>query len=87
MSFNVVIPARLNSSRLKEKVLIEINDVPMVIHVAKKASLSPKLPYNDLRQHKPMQIIMSRRVHGSADSPNENQAPNFRAARNLTRTN
>lgn len=40
MSFNVVIPARLNSSRLKEKVLIEINDVPMVIHVAKRASLS-----------------------------------------------
>jgi len=40
MSFNVVIPARLNSSRLKEKVLIEINGIPMVIHVAQRASLS-----------------------------------------------
>ena len=40
MSFKVVIPARLNSSRLKEKVLIEINGVPMVIHVAQRASLS-----------------------------------------------
>lgn len=40
MSFKVIIPARLNSSRLKEKVLIEINDMPMVIHVAQRASLS-----------------------------------------------
>ena len=40
MSFNVVIPARLNSSRLEEKVLIEINGIPMVIHVAQRASLS-----------------------------------------------
>ena len=40
MSFNVVIPARLNSSRLEEKVLIELNGIPMVIHVAKRASLS-----------------------------------------------
>ena len=40
MSFNVVIPARLNSSRLKEKVLIEIHGIPMVIHVAQRASLS-----------------------------------------------
>lgn len=40
MSFIVVIPARLNSSRLKEKVLIEINGIPMVIHVAQRASLS-----------------------------------------------
>ena len=40
MSFNVVIPARLDSSRLEEKVLIEINGIPMVIHVAQRASLS-----------------------------------------------
>ena len=40
MSFNVVIPARLKSSRLKEKVLIEIHGIPMVIHVAQRASLS-----------------------------------------------
>ena len=40
MSFNVVIPARLNSTRLAEKVLIEINGIPMVIHVAQRASLS-----------------------------------------------
>ena len=40
MSFNVVIPARLNSSRLEEKVLIESNGIPMVIHVAQRASLS-----------------------------------------------
>jgi len=40
MSFNVVIPARLNSTRLEEKVLIKINEIPMVIHVAQRASLS-----------------------------------------------
>lgn len=40
MSFSVVIPARLNSSRLKEKVLIELNGIPMVIHVAQRANLS-----------------------------------------------
>ena len=40
MSFNVVIPARLNSSRLKEKVLIKIHGIPMVVHVAQRASLS-----------------------------------------------
>ena len=40
MSFNVVIPARLNSSRLKEKVLIEIHGIPMLIHVAQRVSLS-----------------------------------------------
>ena len=40
MSFNVVIPARLNSTRLENKVLIEIDGIPMVIHVAQRASLS-----------------------------------------------
>lgn len=40
MSFKVVIPARYNSSRLPGKPLIEIEGIPMVIHVARKAKLS-----------------------------------------------
>ena len=40
MSFKVVIPARYNSTRLPGKPLIEINGIPMVIHVAKKARMS-----------------------------------------------
>ena len=40
MSFKVVIPARFNSTRLPGKPLIEIGDIPMVIHVARKARMS-----------------------------------------------
>jgi 3-deoxy-manno-octulosonate cytidylyltransferase (CMP-KDO synthetase) len=40
VSFKVVIPARYNSTRLPGKPLIEINGIPMVIHVAKKARMS-----------------------------------------------
>jgi 3-deoxy-D-manno-octulosonate cytidylyltransferase len=40
MVFKVVIPARYNSTRLPGKPLIEIGGIPMVIHVAQRASLS-----------------------------------------------
>ncbi|MCV2525099.1 MAG: 3-deoxy-manno-octulosonate cytidylyltransferase [Candidatus Lightella neohaematopini] len=37
MSFIVIIPARLNSSRLPKKPLITINGIPMIIHVMRNA--------------------------------------------------
>ena len=40
MAFKVVIPARYKSTRLPGKPLIEINGIPMIIHVAKKARMS-----------------------------------------------
>ena len=40
MVFKVVIPARYNSTRLPGKPLIEIDGIPMVIHVARKARMS-----------------------------------------------
>tara|TARA_B100001057_G_scaffold190398_1_gene191218 strand:- start:122 stop:874 length:753 start_codon:yes stop_codon:yes gene_type:complete len=41
-----LIPVRLNSSRLFKKALLEIDNIPMVIHTYKRANLSKKL--NDL---------------------------------------
>ena len=41
-----LIPVRLNSSRLFQKALLEIDKMPMVIHTYKRANLSKKL--NDL---------------------------------------
>ncbi|UAW64057.1 3-deoxy-manno-octulosonate cytidylyltransferase [Mycoavidus sp. HKI] len=38
--FDVVIPARLQSTRLPEKALAEIGDKPMVIHVAQRSQTS-----------------------------------------------
>ncbi len=72
MSFNIVIPARLNSTRLKEKVLIEINGIPMVIHVAQRASLSSAKnvviatddkKIADVAQHYNFQSVMTRKNH------------------------
>ena len=40
MNFIVVIPARLNSTRLKKKLLLEINNKPLFIHTAQQASKS-----------------------------------------------
>lgn len=40
MKFIVVIPARLNSTRLKNKLLLEINNKPLIIHTAQQASKS-----------------------------------------------
>ncbi|MCV2528296.1 MAG: 3-deoxy-manno-octulosonate cytidylyltransferase [Candidatus Lightella neohaematopini] len=37
MSFIVIIPARLNSSRLPKKPLVNINGIPMIIHVMRNA--------------------------------------------------
>ena len=41
-----LIPVRLNSSRLFKKALLEIDNIPMVVHTYKRANLSKKL--NDL---------------------------------------
>ena len=38
-----LIPSRLNSSRLKEKPLLEIDGLPIIIHTLKRALLSKKL--------------------------------------------
>ena len=38
-----LIPSRLNSSRLKEKPLLEIDGLPIIIHTLKRALLSNKL--------------------------------------------
>jgi 3-deoxy-manno-octulosonate cytidylyltransferase (CMP-KDO synthetase) len=40
MGFKVVIPARYESTRLPGKPLIEIGEIPMIIHVAKRANMS-----------------------------------------------
>ena len=38
-----LIPSRLNSKRLKNKPLLNIDGLPMVIHTAKRSQLSKKL--------------------------------------------
>ena len=38
-----MVPARLESSRLPKKALIEIDGLPMVIHTCKRAQLAHKL--------------------------------------------
>jgi 3-deoxy-manno-octulosonate cytidylyltransferase (CMP-KDO synthetase) len=38
-----LIPTRLNSTRLPQKALLEINNIPLVIHTYKRAMLSKKL--------------------------------------------
>ena len=38
-----LIPTRLNSTRLPQKALLEINNIPLVIHTYKRAKLSKKL--------------------------------------------
>ena len=38
-----LIPSRLNSKRLKKKPLLEINNLPIIVHTFKRASLSKKL--------------------------------------------
>src|SRR3990167_5245161 len=40
MNFNVIIPARLNSTRLPEKVLLDIAGKPMIQHVHERAKES-----------------------------------------------
>ena len=40
MNFSVIIPARLNSTRLKNKLLMEINGEPLIIHTLKRAMSS-----------------------------------------------
>lgn len=40
MSFTVVIPARLNSTRLENKLLLEINNKPLLIHTAEQVAKS-----------------------------------------------
>jgi 3-deoxy-manno-octulosonate cytidylyltransferase (CMP-KDO synthetase) len=40
MSFVVLIPARLQSTRLPDKPLADIHGVPMVVHVARRAAMS-----------------------------------------------
>ena len=38
-----LIPSRLNSKRLKEKPLIEIDGLPIIVHSFKRAMLAKKL--------------------------------------------
>mgnify|MGYP000456651575 CR=1 FL=1 len=61
MSFNVVIPARLNSSRLKEKVLIKMKIFPFKVpekskspfpNIKKSVPLAPKITPSNLRMVK-----------------------------------
>ena len=40
MSFTVIIPARLASTRLPGKPLADIHGLPMIVHVARRAALS-----------------------------------------------
>ena len=38
-----LIPSRLSSTRLPQKPLIKINDIPLIIHTYRRAKLSKKL--------------------------------------------
>jgi len=38
-----LIPSRLNSKRLKKKPLLEINNLPIIVHTFKRANLSNKI--------------------------------------------
>jgi len=38
VSFTVLVPARLQSSRLPRKVLLDIGGLPMVVRVARRAA-------------------------------------------------
>ena len=38
-----LIPSRFNSKRLKQKALLEIDNLPLIVHSFKRASLSKKL--------------------------------------------
>jgi 3-deoxy-manno-octulosonate cytidylyltransferase (CMP-KDO synthetase) len=38
-----LIPTRLNSSRLHNKALLEIQNIPLIIHTYKRAKLSKKI--------------------------------------------
>ena len=38
-----LIPTRLNSTRLPQKALLSINNIPLVVHTYKRAKLSKKL--------------------------------------------
>ena len=38
-----LIPTRLNSTRLPQKALLPINDIPLIIHTYRRAKLSKKL--------------------------------------------
>ena len=38
-----LIPSRLNSKRLKEKPLLEIQGIPLIVHTFKRAQLSKRL--------------------------------------------
>ena len=38
-----LIPTRLNSTRLPQKALLEINNIPLIIHAYKRAKMSKKL--------------------------------------------
>jgi 3-deoxy-manno-octulosonate cytidylyltransferase (CMP-KDO synthetase) len=40
MSFTIIIPARLASTRLPDKPLADIHGLPMIVHVARRAALS-----------------------------------------------
>ena len=40
MSFTVLVPARLQSTRLPRKILADLGGVPMVVRVAQRAALS-----------------------------------------------
>ena len=65
-----LIPSRLNSSRLKEKPLLKIDGLPIIIHTLKRALLSKKLDkvivctdhkkiYNEVKKHGGNAIITS----------------------------
>ena len=43
MNIQVIIPAHLNSIRLKRKVLIDINGLPMIEHVRRRVLLSKSI--------------------------------------------
>ena len=42
-----LIPSRLNSTRLKEKPLLVVDGLPIIIHTLKRAQLSKKLDTSD----------------------------------------
>lgn len=64
MGFHVLIPARLGSTRLPRKPLAEIDGVPMIVRVARRASRSSAIDVTVAADH--ADIIAACREHGVA---------------------
>ena len=77
-----LIPSRLNSKRLKKKPLLEINNLPIIVHTFKRAQLSKKLDklivctdskliQNVVRKHGGEAVLTSKKHKNGTERINE----------------